>query len=68
VSQTILATILATTPYSTSTEEQEIVSWSLEDHEIKLLTKKTQYLDVNRRVSGQPAQSPYEYAVKEITY
>jgi hypothetical protein len=43
------------------------VSWSLEDHEIKLLTKKTQYPDVNRRVSGQPAQSAYEYAVKEVT-
>jgi hypothetical protein len=43
------------------------VSWSLEDHGIKLLTKKTQYPDVNRRVSGQPAQSAYEYAVKEVT-
>lgn len=49
--------------YSASALDRDIVVCRLDDHETRESQKKTQNPDVERRVSGQPAQSVSEYAV-----
>jgi hypothetical protein len=61
-SQTHSATAFATPRYSASALDLEIVACHLDDHDIKLAPKKTQYPEVDRLVSGHPAQSASEYA------
>ena len=46
--------------YSASTLDLETVVCHLEDHETSEAPRKTQNPDVERRVSGQPAQSTSE--------
>ena len=50
-------TALATPRYSASALERDTVAWRLEDQETRASPRKTQKPDVERRVSGQPAQS-----------
>jgi hypothetical protein len=45
--------------------ERETIIYRFEGNEIKLLPRKTHNLDVDRRLSGQPAQSASEYVVKK---
>jgi hypothetical protein len=37
--------------------DRETVAWRLEDQDTRLSPRKTQNLDIDRRVSGHPAQS-----------
>jgi hypothetical protein len=55
--QQIFATTLAIPWYSASALEREKMDCHLEDQDIKLPPKKTQYPKVERRVLGKPAQS-----------
>lgn len=50
-------TTFATPRYSASALLRDNVAWRLEDQEIRLSPRTTQYPDVERRVSGHPAQS-----------
>lgn len=54
---------LAMARYSASALDRETVVCRLDDHETRELPKKMQKPDVERRVSGHPAQSASEYAV-----
>ena len=53
-------TALAMARYSASALDLDTVVCLLEDHETSELPKKTQKPDVERRVSGHPAQSASE--------
>jgi hypothetical protein len=65
-SQTDSATQLATARYSASALERETVDWRLEDQETRLSPRNTQKPEVDFLVSGQPAQSASEYAVRSV--
>lgn len=52
--QLVFATALATPRYSASALERETTHWHLEDQEMRLSPRKTQYPDVERRVEGHP--------------
>ena len=54
---------LAMARYSASALDLETVVCRLEDHETRESPRKTQNPDVERRVSGQPAQLASEYTV-----
>jgi hypothetical protein len=43
----------------------DTVGWRFDDQETRESLRKTQNPDVDRRVSGQPAQSTSEYTVTE---
>ena len=58
--------VLAMARYSASALDLETVVCRLEDHEMRELPRMTQKPDVERRVSGQPAQSASEYAVSVV--
>ena len=55
------ATVLATPRYSASALDRETVVCRLEDHETRASPRKMQKPEVERRVSGQPAQSASEH-------
>ena len=59
-SQEHSATALAIARYSASALDQDTVVCRLDDHEMSEEPRKTQNPDVDRRVSGQPAQSASE--------
>lgn len=63
LSQQVSTTAFATPRYSASALERETTFCRLEDHEIRLYPRKTQYQDVDRRDEGQPPQSASEYAI-----
>ena len=52
--------------YSTSALDLKTVSYHFDDQDIKLSPRKTQKPEVERRVSGQPAQSTSEYAKGDV--
>ena len=56
-------TELAMARYSASALDRDTVFCRFEDHKTSELPKKMQNPDVERRVSGHPAQSASEYAV-----
>nr|GEZ60981.1 hypothetical protein [Tanacetum cinerariifolium] len=51
---------VATLRYSVLALERDNVSWRLEDHVRRLSLRKTQYLEVDRYIAGQPTQSASE--------
>jgi hypothetical protein len=59
------ATALATARYSASALERETVGCRFDDHDTSESPTNTQKADVERRVSGHPAQSASEYAVMD---
>ncbi|GKG06848.1 hypothetical protein Tco_0329817, partial [Tanacetum coccineum] len=61
--QAVSATALATPRYSASVLEREVTCCRLEDHEMRLSPRKTQYPEVEHLVEGHPAQSASEYAM-----
>ena len=59
-SQQHSAATLATPLYSASALDLETTGWRLDDHDTNESPRNTQNPDVERRVSGQPAQSASE--------
>ena len=57
------AAALATARYSASALDHDTVGCRLDDHDTKESPRNTQKPDIERRVSGHPAQSASEYAV-----
>lgn len=58
-------TALAMARYSASALDRDTIVCRLDDHETRELPRKTQNPEVERRVSGRPAQSASEYAVMD---
>jgi hypothetical protein len=60
------ATTFATALYSASALDLDIVGCLFDDHEISDSPRKMQYPDVERLVSGHPAQSASEFAFSSV--
>ena len=54
------AIAFATPVYFALALNRETVCWRLEDQDIRLSPRNTQYLEVEQQVPGQPAQSASE--------